>query len=376
MSKYTRRQNALADIQVEKDLRMIISLIIKHLTLNRIDSILLGGGFGRGEGSVVFRKGAYDPLNDYDITVVTKYFKYPDPELLGKCISALDHLAEGMSVKQIDLNVMPKWKLKIQSSSIARYELKNGYKVLHGNDPQIIYSNKARNIPLEEGVKYFRTRGSGLLIAYLLINNYGKFKENERVEYAQFEINKAWIAIGDALLIKTNNYHYSYYNRSQTLSKVGTDHPIILNKYRTAVDEKLNPQHRIISREELIEEYQKVIGTFIDQFIEFEEFRFLRNFESIDGYTDFVLGRIKPIISLLKSKENKMIHKENFGYRLRFRLAVMYLLLFSANRDVSNLQSHLNILGEKHNRIDLDWKNIFIQFLSNWHPNGIIKRLI
>jgi len=69
---------------------------------------------------------------------------------------------------------------------------------------KIISKLKAENLPLFDGANYFRTRGSGLLLPamYFLTNNldHPKIRENFQVE-----VQKAYLAIGDAMLLMTKH---------------------------------------------------------------------------------------------------------------------------------------------------------------------------
>ena len=65
--KYTH--NKEYNEKVENDLRIIKEILIKET--NPI-SIILFGGFGKGEGSVQKIKNKVVPLNDYDIYLITK----------------------------------------------------------------------------------------------------------------------------------------------------------------------------------------------------------------------------------------------------------------------------------------------------------------
>ena len=65
--KYTKSKKA--DEKVEKDLKIIKNILVEEL---KPISIILFGGFGRGEGSYETVGGSIIPLNDYDMYVVTK----------------------------------------------------------------------------------------------------------------------------------------------------------------------------------------------------------------------------------------------------------------------------------------------------------------
>src|SRR3989344_6779058 len=65
--KYTA--NKEAEKKVEQDLKIVKKIIVKRL---KPVSILLFGGFGRGEGSFEIVKRKVIPLNDYDVYAITE----------------------------------------------------------------------------------------------------------------------------------------------------------------------------------------------------------------------------------------------------------------------------------------------------------------
>lgn len=70
MGKYTVYKDEKVDVKVEADLNHIVTKVIS--SWNSIQSIILVGGFGRGEGSVLVQNGVIKPLNDYDLVIVSK----------------------------------------------------------------------------------------------------------------------------------------------------------------------------------------------------------------------------------------------------------------------------------------------------------------
>ena len=58
--------------RISSDLDLITQIILNKFT--NIESIVLAGGFGRGEGSVLIVDNDIQPINDYDIYIITKEF--------------------------------------------------------------------------------------------------------------------------------------------------------------------------------------------------------------------------------------------------------------------------------------------------------------
>ena len=64
---YTIEKYSEIDAKIEKD-QVLINSKVLGLLGDHVHSILLCGGFGRGEGSVYVKNGLVQVVNDYDIT--------------------------------------------------------------------------------------------------------------------------------------------------------------------------------------------------------------------------------------------------------------------------------------------------------------------
>ena len=58
-----------ANPQIQKYLQVIVDTIVSQIP--QTQSIILAGGFGRGEGSVIIKNKQAIPLNDFDIYIIT-----------------------------------------------------------------------------------------------------------------------------------------------------------------------------------------------------------------------------------------------------------------------------------------------------------------
>ncbi|SVB90683.1 uncharacterized protein METZ01_LOCUS243537, partial [marine metagenome] len=69
-TKFTIHDNQDIYHRISSDLDLITQIILNEFT--NIESIVLAGGFGRGEGSVLIVDNDIQPINDYDIYIITK----------------------------------------------------------------------------------------------------------------------------------------------------------------------------------------------------------------------------------------------------------------------------------------------------------------
>ena len=66
--KFTYTYNKKVQIRIISDLNIIKNELLKYIP--EIKALILAGGFGRGEGSVLLQDGLVQPINDYDIYII------------------------------------------------------------------------------------------------------------------------------------------------------------------------------------------------------------------------------------------------------------------------------------------------------------------
>ena len=60
--------------RINSDLDIITDIILAHFS--NIESLILAGGFGRREGSVLVHNDMIQPINDYDIYMIIKFINF------------------------------------------------------------------------------------------------------------------------------------------------------------------------------------------------------------------------------------------------------------------------------------------------------------
>ncbi|MCP4177248.1 MAG: hypothetical protein GY756_05735 [bacterium] len=265
--KYTVYGNKELDIKIDSDMELIVKTALGVVPEKDISAIILGGGYGRGQGGVSFVGGKMGLYNDYDMFMVTKnvsrdkkrkYFNL----LFNECEKLKD-------IVGVDVDFGPLKNLNELENlpfTLMYYELKKGHEVIYGqkNILDLLPEHDINNIPSEEALNYMLNRGVGLLLAY------DKFalKEKSRSdnEFIERNIFKALMACGDIFLILEKKYSYSYTDRCKLISTF-KDRDIIKNEnfieyYIKSINYKLKPENRF----ELIQDDLNKTIVFFKQF--------------------------------------------------------------------------------------------------------------
>ena len=72
MKQFTVYDEKNIDAGIQSDLEKITAILHQNFH-DEIQDLILVGGFGRGEGSVLIENGVHKPVNDYDIVLDSKF---------------------------------------------------------------------------------------------------------------------------------------------------------------------------------------------------------------------------------------------------------------------------------------------------------------
>jgi hypothetical protein len=220
MGKYTVYDDPRIDEEIEKQLGKIVSILVKNIP--NIHSIILTGGFGRGEGSIKLEEGGKIlPLKDYDLVIIVtgSISKETLNQIYGQVhsVMGLSNSEERMfrfSDFVIDLCFTTLKKLSLLPD-ISGYELKIASYLLYGEDVRNRIPWNVTDIPLASGWRLLFEKMTGLIghfpKEYPLKGNGNHHSE----ELLIYECQKTYVEIATALTILMGCYAPSYSRRKQ-----------------------------------------------------------------------------------------------------------------------------------------------------------------
>ncbi len=397
---YTAHHDDRINTFVESHLTEITKQI-RNLMADDVLAIILSGGFGRGEGSIIERDdGSLHVVNDYDIDII---YKEKFNKLLSKIFTHLRYrkkinhiaidLARHFDIKQIDLNLKTANDLHPESNpKLADYDLAYGHVVLF--EKNIIFKKvpkyESSQIPIFEGTWLLRNRGIGLLLASFYIS--GNTIAAEKTEYFYIEINKAILAMGDALFILKGKYVCSYAERSRQFDELCDEHvpnhEFLIQLYKDASHYKLFPCKDMHTTYNCVELYNMVCELYCEFFLYYETNRLERPVTSIHEYNETVSeGRIKNRLKYkLRYLFEKLLGKteaapENYIYLKLDRgrsVATTFTLLFHTSNRLDDRELMSNMTALVGNRTIYKYSPIELKrlFLLLIHPKGELGRVL
>ena len=202
-----------------------------------LEGVLLGGGYGRGEGGVLRSVGRDLPYNDLEFYVFVK----------GSGVLAdrrwrepLHHLGEELSPEaglEVEFKALTLSKLRNADSQMFYYDLVVGHRWVIGDDSLLKgceHHRDASKIPLHEATRLLMNRCSGLLFSA------------ERLARAEFTAEdadfvgrnhaKARLAFGDAWLAAQGQYHWSCKERHDRIRRLAAVGPVDPGKGLSTAD--------------------------------------------------------------------------------------------------------------------------------------------
>lgn len=206
--------NFAKDIRVDNVINSVLKIVIKHLKnylKNNLNSIVLGGSFGRGEGSYIIDKNNQIRIvNDLDIFIIQNDRNFHDAFLLETEIKSL---IQKINIDiNIDLTFICIDELYYLKPSQLNYDFKYGSKVVYGDQNILMKIKFPENIKISN-LEYkilLNTRLWCYIGAYKILRK-KNINENDQYDLL-YQLSKSLIAIGESILIEQEMYNSSMYN--------------------------------------------------------------------------------------------------------------------------------------------------------------------
>ena len=282
----------------------------------KLDGILLGGGYGRGEGGVLKTSAGDQPYNDLEFYVFVRghailaerKFRHP-----------LHELGENLLPEaglEVEFKVLTLEKLRRSRPSMFYYDLVAGHRWQLGDDKLLadcVQHRDAAKIPLHEVTRLLMNRCSGLLYAAerLVRTN---FSEAE-ADFVGRNLAKAQLAFGDVLLAANGQYHWSCRERHVRLAQLtAAEHlPLtdFIRHHAAGVQFKLHPTRSTESRDILSARHAELSELGQNLWLWLETKRLETNFATPREYALSEINKCPET----SAGRNRLVNFRQFGVR-------------------------------------------------------------
>lgn len=251
-------------------------------------ALVLGGGYGRGEGGVVRANGVECPYNDIDLTVIAKQKR-------AAALKSLPAIGEqysqelqvdvdfGRPITLRDVEHWPRW--------LMWFDLLHGHVVLSGpTDVLTAHAPVVLRDPLPaiEATRLLLNRGAGLLWAIRVDRKLERPRDRDFVRRNYY---KCALALGDALLIAYRRFSTPQAGRGERFGQLAADVPQVAalgltDTYADALRFKLEPD-RLPAAAPGPSLLSEMAGRWATVFLHVEESRTGRRWPNLEHYAQW-----------------------------------------------------------------------------------------
>lgn len=240
---YAPRASVEFNIRFGECMRSLADAVRGALDSNLV-ALLLGGGYGRGEGAVVRRDGREQPYNDVDLTMVVRQRAGLDAPARDR-LRTIEH--EYMRELGVDIDFSRPLTLKgirrmpcclmWQDLLYQHVTLAGPIGLLAAHAPPSLLAP----LPAIEGTRLLLNRGAGLIWSLRVLR--GLEAPHDR-DFVRRNFYKCALALGDALLIAHGCFSCQYRGRDKRLRSLEAHRdlvPPVSDLYEPALRFKLAP---------------------------------------------------------------------------------------------------------------------------------------
>lgn len=218
----------------EQELSALAEAVVSSLGSNLV-ALILGGGYGRGEGAVVRRQAQERPYNDLDLFLVVRSVR----RLPG--LSSVSREFEHRLGVDVDFSrPLTPVMVAMLPHRLMWHDLMRGHRVLWG--PADYLRSLAPGYlldppPAGEATRLLLNRGIGLLRADRVQKGWEPGPDSD---FVRRNVYKTALALGDSIFLEHGILLPPIALRAQALRKFGVEDPL-LTLYEAAIEFKLAP---------------------------------------------------------------------------------------------------------------------------------------
>jgi hypothetical protein len=257
---------------------------------DEIAAIVLGGGYGRGEGGVLKAEDGDRPYNDLDFYVFLRGRRLWREFRYGRMLRALGEHLSAETGLQVDFKIECAERWKDSPPSMFSYDLVSRHRVIFGDESVFQgceHHLEAGAIPLEEATRLMFNRCSGLLLTRELLQK--DAFQSEEADFVGRNLAKLQLAMGDTVLTAFGQYHWSARERHGRLAAFSTLDSLpwlheVQAHHGAGVVFKLHPRRATRSVAEFNLEHRQLAALALQLWLWLEGRRLQKSFVSASDY--------------------------------------------------------------------------------------------
>lgn len=190
-----------------------------------LTGVWMGGGYGRGEGGVLYGGETPRPYNDIDFFVFTEGASEGEKDALLSALEPIGRKYAAFFGADVDF-CRPRnpADYKKDETRLMIQELKRGHVALLGGEGLLdhVKTLTPEELPRMEALRLFMNRGMGLVLAAQKWQR-GELEKQGDIDFFNRNLNKAVLGAGDARLIASGGYRWTLAERRAALHDAAYD---------------------------------------------------------------------------------------------------------------------------------------------------------
>lgn len=288
------------------------------LPAEKLEAVLLGGGYGRGEGGVLTTADGERPYNDLEFYIFLRGNRHLNELRYHRPLEILGQILTPQAGVDVEFKIASFEEFARSPVSMFSYDLVSGHRQLLG--PEKLFDAcghhlAAENIPLAEAGRLLMNRCSGLLFARERLDRKDRFTA-EDADYVRRNIAKAALALGDVILTVRGQYHWSCRERHHRLLGLNPDPALrcldqVRRHHKVGVAFKLHPHrsHGVLAQ--LESHHAEVTALSLQLWLWLESLRLDTSFSSVRDYLEAPLNKCPET----QAARNWLVNLKAFGLR-------------------------------------------------------------
>ncbi len=289
-SRFTLDGSAELEAHLARSCAKIAAGIRGLIPARKLEAVLLGGGYGRGEGGVLRTPAGDKPYNDLEFYVCLRGNRHLNEKIHGQALHVLGEILTPQAGLEVEFKITSLREIAASPVSMFSYDLVAGHRWLVGDESLLAdcaHHRAAERIPLAEATRLLMNRASGLLFARERLLR-ASFTPGD-ADFTARNIAKAQLALGDAVLVAYGQYHRSVQERHRRLQRIAhaEDSPWlreVCGHHGIGTAFKLHPERSDLAREFLDTAHARIRDLAWQTWVWIEERRLRTRFHSADDY--------------------------------------------------------------------------------------------
>ena len=280
----------------------------------KLDALVLGGGYGRGEGGVLRTVRGDQPYNDIEFYVFLRGLRLWNQRKYAQPLNALSRELSVQTGLHVEFKIDSLARLRDMPICMFTYDLIAAHRVLFGQGNVFAgcdHHLTAAEIPLSEATRLLFNRCTGLLLVRELLRRANLSPEES--DFAGRNLAKAQLALGDAVLTTLGQYHWSARVRGERLQQLADEGvpelPAVQKHHRAGLEFKLYPKQTLKTPEHFALEHRELSALAQRLWLWIESRRLNRPFSTVKDYAFCEINKCPETVPA----KNYLITMRTFG---------------------------------------------------------------